>query len=136
MTSSNLKQFFISESIPHYFIWYYISSETGKKTPLGEKNNESIEKVNTKKNINPPRPSSYYKKAKEDGYEQVNFTTDEAQSLQKAYTCFLKYTENIYVVDVDMESVNSMDDFILQTNYDFFKDCPYIKGNTKGEKKN
>ena len=47
MTTSNLKQFLTGEAVPHYLIWYFISSETGKKTPLGEKNNEPIEKVNT-----------------------------------------------------------------------------------------
>ena len=94
MQTFNLKQFLTNESIPHYLIWYYISAETGKKTPLGEKNNEPMERVNMKKNINQPRPSSYYKKAMEDGYDEVNFTADEARSLQKTYTCFLKYTEN------------------------------------------
>ncbi len=108
---SNLKQFLINENIPHHLIWYFISSETGTKTPLGEKNNDTLENVNLKKNINPPRPSFYYKKAKKAGYDEVNFTEEEERSLQKTYTCFLKYTEYIYCVDVDMPSIKSMDDF-------------------------
>ena len=31
-----------------------------------------------------------------------------------------------------MHSISSMDYFITQTGVEIFKDCPYIKGNTKG----
>ena len=44
----------------------------------------------------------------------------------------MKYTECIYCVDIDMPTISSMDDFISQTGVEIFKDCPYIKGNTKG----
>ena len=31
-----------------------------------------------------------------------------------------------------MPTISSMDDFISETGVDIFRDCPYIKGNTKG----
>ena len=61
--------------------------------------------------------------------KEVILTEQEKGTLQKSFTCFLKHTENIYVIDIDMPSISSMDDFINQTE---FKQCPYIKGNTKG----
>ena len=64
MTTTNPKQFLINENIPHYSIWYFISSTKG-----GEENNEQIDKVNSKLHINPRKPSSYFIKNKNEGYD-------------------------------------------------------------------
>ena len=87
MTTSNLKQFMVKENIPHYFIWYFICDKTGTKTPIGEKNNDPIEKVISKTNINPSKPSSYFKKV--DGEKiEILLTEQEKNTLQKSFTCF------------------------------------------------
>lgn len=135
MTTSNIKRFFTAEQIPNYLIWYFKSDTTGKKSPIGEKNNEPIDKVISKNSINPSRPSSFWKKESTDEgdvYTEIDLSETEKQTLQKAYTGFLKYTENIYCVDIDMDSIKTIEDFIVQTGCDLFKNCPYIKGNTKG----
>jgi hypothetical protein len=131
MTTLNVKNFLNYEDIPHYFIWYYISSKTGKKTPIGEKNNENIEAVISKKNINPPRPTSYCEKI--DGkFIRFEFNAEESASLQKVCSVFLKYTKNIYCVDIDDPKIKSMDDFIENTGCELFRDCCWTTGNTKG----
>lgn len=115
----SIREFLIKENIPHYAIWYYISTTTGKKTPIGEKNNEPLECVMEKQNINPQKPSR-------------NFDENEMNTLQKAYSIFVKYTDNIYCVDVDDPEIHTMDEFIEKTGYDIFKNSPWVKGNTKG----
>ena len=131
MTNLNVKNFLNYENIPHYFIWYYISSKTGKKTPIGERNNEDIEKVNLKKNVNPQKPTSYSENV--DGkYKQSEFNAEESAYLQKVCTVFLKYTKNIYCFDIDDPKIKSMDDFIENTGCELFKDCCWTTGNTKG----
>ena len=135
MTTTNLKQFFTSENIPNYLICYYTTiRQDGKvdKKPIGEKNNDTLERVNNKKNNNPPKPITYTKINKEGGYDEIALTETEKQTLQKTYTCFLKHTPNIFCVDIDMHEITTMEEFIEQTDCVLFQDCPYTKGNTKG----
>lgn len=127
----NVKNFLNCENIPHYFIWYYISAKTGKKTPIGEKNNEDIEKVMSKRSVNPQKPTSYTEKV-EGKYIEMAFTVEESESLQKVCTVFLKYTDDIYCVDIDDPEITSMDDFIEKTGCELFKNCCWTTGNTKG----
>ena len=72
MTTTNLKEFLTNENIPYYLIWYFISSEKKTKHPIGEKNNEPIDKVNSKLRMNPPKPSSYFIKKKREDMMKYN----------------------------------------------------------------
>ena len=77
MATINLKEFLTAEEIPHYLIWYYTSPKedgTMQKHPIGEKNNEPVEKVNSKRNNNPPKPNTYSKKIKEGEYADIALT--------------------------------------------------------------
>jgi hypothetical protein len=113
-----LKQFLKTENIPHYSIYYYLNNE-GKKIPIGEKNNISVDEI----------PAQEYKNKQ---MKLPDLTKSELSTLQQAYTLFLKHTDNVYCVDIDMENINSMQDFINITGCDLFKNCCWVKGNTKG----
>ena len=129
MNQMNIKAFLNLEQIPHYTIWYYISSTTGKKTPIGEKNNDSLDTVKNKRNINPTKPTSKYDYTKKCS---VPFVEDEETSLQKTYSIFLKYDDDLFCVDIDDKEINSMEDFINKTGIREFENACWIKGNTKG----
>lgn len=128
-------QAFLSKSgIPFYKIWYYISDTTGKKTPIGEKNNIQIEDIPIQEKRNQNKPKSIFVKSNDPSkkYDEIPLSQTEIASLQQAYTIFLKYTDNIYCVDIDDKEINSMDDFIQKTGCTIFKDCCWTQGNTKG----
>jgi len=129
-----IQAFLAEEKIPFYKIWYYISDNTGKKTPIGEKNNIKIEDIpiQEKRNIN--KPKSIFVKSNDPSkkYDEIPLSETEIASLQQAYTIFLKYTENVYCIDIDDKEINSMEDFIKKTGCSIFKDCCWTKGNTKG----
>ena len=96
-------QAFLSKSgIPSYKIWYYISDTTGKKTPIGEKNNIQIEDIPIQEKRNQNKPKSIFVKSNDPSkkYDEIPLSQTEIASLQQAYTIFLKYTDNIYCVDV------------------------------------
>ena len=130
---TDIKTFLTTAKIPYYAIWYYIN-ENGKKTPLGEKNNMTLEEINIKSNKNVIKPHARYIKSKDPNkkYEEIPLTDAEKSSLQLVYTLFMKYTDNYFCVDIDEVDVTSMDDFITKYNCDIFKSSPWIKGNTKG----
>ena len=65
-------------------------------------------------------------------WEKIPFSDKERDSLQPIYTIFLKYTDNLFCIDIDDSNIKSMDDFVRQTGCDTFKDCCWVVGNTKG----
>jgi hypothetical protein len=44
----------------------------------------------------------------------------------------MKYCQNLYCVDIDDKEIHSMDEFVEKTGCDIFKNCCWVKGNTKG----
>jgi len=94
--------------IPYHKIWYYIDDLTGKKIPLWEKNNSSIEDINRKLLVNQNKPTPKYKKSIKvnDKWEHTDFSEQERNSLVPAYTLFLKHTNNVYYFDIDDPSIN------------------------------
>jgi len=126
--------FLKSQNIPFYKLWYYISDKTGKKTPIGEKNNIDIKDIHKQENKCRERPKSIFIKSIDNKrkYDEILLSNSELESLQQAYTIFIKYTDNVYCIDIDDKDIYNMDDFINKTKCTIFKDCCWIKGNTKG----
>jgi P4 family phage/plasmid primase-like protien len=125
----SIKDFLISEKIPYHHFWYYMNDTTQKKTPIGEKNNATLEEIAKKETMNKPE----YKSKKSNGeWVQIPFTESEKKSLVSSYTIFMKYCQNLYCVDIDDKEIHSMDEFVEKTGCDIFKNCCWVKGNTKG----
>ena len=134
MTTS-LHEFLFTEKIPYLKIWYYLDDKDGCKQTIGEKNNITIEEIKIKNKQNKYFKPTYKKSKKNDQGDWINipFSSEkERESLQQVYTIFLKYTENLYCIDIDDSNIKNMDDFISQTGCDTFKDCCWVAGNTKG----
>jgi phage/plasmid-associated DNA primase len=131
-----IRKFLTAENIVNYPIWYFISDLDGKKNPIGEKNNTTLEQALEKQKLNiiPSKPSSIWKKSKDPlkKYDEIPLSNAEKKSLQLAYSIFLKYTENLYCIDIDDSKINSMEEFISSTGCNIFKNCTWVKGNTKG----
>jgi len=131
-----ISKFLAAENIVNYPIWYFISDVDGKKTPIGEKNNTTLDEALAKqqKNHMQPKPSSIWKKSKDPlkKYDEIPLSNTEKESLQLAYSIFLKYTENLYCIDIDDPTIHNMEEFILSTGCSLFKSCAWIQGNTKG----
>ena len=132
--TENIKKFLTQANIPYHKFWYYISDKTGKKTPIGEKNNIKIEDIPKQDQKNISKPKSIFVKSKDPAkkYDEILLSKTELESLQRSYTIFLKYTDNVYCIDIDDKEINSMDDFINKTGCSLFKNCCWIQGNTKG----
>lgn len=138
----SIKSFCERNEIPHCIIWYYLSDINGKKQPVGEQNNKTKEEIITRpwikklydENIIPWR--RFTAKTDEDGktiFKTIQLTKTEKKSVKYAYSLYLKHTENIYCLDIDDESIRSIDDLIA-VNEDFriFENSPYLQGNKKG----
>lgn len=118
------KAFSEKHKIPTTNVWYYISDEDGKKIPIGEKNNLTLEEVIKQKDVIPPKKYSIIHK------KPHYLSPSEENSLRLVKSSFLKHTDNIYCLDIDELCISSMEDFM--TFDDTFKDCSWTKGNTKG----
>jgi P4 family phage/plasmid primase-like protien len=120
---TDLAKFIEIEEIPSHYIWIY--HKNGKKTPIGEKNTADLETVRTKfsnGHLTKDKPPS------------SKLNKEERKTLYLAHTLFLKYTDNLFCIDVDDENVTDMEKF-RQSTYDEFPkiyQCPFVKGNTKG----
>lgn len=136
-------EFCETENIPFVKCWYYIDS-CGTKKPLGEKNNSTIDEI---KKIKPMmKPKERFVKNKSGGWDKIELTKDEQKTLTQIYSLFLKHTENMYCIDVDMPEINNIDDLIahIKENIDdeysssfkrfkkILKNSVWVKGNTKG----
>ena len=134
-TTFPMKDFLENENIPYLKMWYYLDETDGnKKKPIGEKNNISLEDVLKKKNSTCRKPTGRQQfKNENDKWETIPFTSEnEKASLQQVFTIFLKYTEDLFCIDVDDSNIHSMDDFIKHSSCDILKKCCWVKGNTKG----
>lgn len=124
---------FENNNIPYHFIWYYLDDTTNKKISIGEKNTRSIEEIknilNSQVKMNMIKPVNHYRQDKKQDYY---LTSKESNSLEKAYTVYLKHSNNIYCIDVDDNNINSMKDFIDKTGLTIFQNTAWIKGNNKG----
>jgi hypothetical protein len=128
-----MNTFLENNNIPYHFIWYYLDDITNKKISIGEKNTRSIEEIknmlNNQLKLNMTKPANHYRLDKKQEYY---LTSKESNSLEKAYTVYLKHSNNIYCIDVDDENINSMNDFIAKTGLNIFRNTAWINGNNKG----
>ena len=92
MTTS-LLEFLLTENIPFLKIWYYnIDEIDGKKMPIGEKNNITIEEMklnNQKEGHYKPTYKKSIKNKTTDEWIKIPFNSEkEKQSLQQAFSIF------------------------------------------------
>ena len=161
----NLEKFLEIEKLNYLPIYYFINSEGKKKLMYGEKNNMTLEQIEAQK-LKPFFKSNYYSEPIKDTeptqYKKIYLTKEELKTRTLAYSIFIKYTDNLYCIDIDMEEIESLNDFInhlnekisnIKTDYDesqeiateninikkyfnqfinIIKNCVWIKGNTKG----
>jgi len=124
----DFKTFLENNKITYKAIWYFISEKTDKKTPIGEMNNLSLEKLKKESKIHGKRPTYY--KVKD---ERVDLTLNEYDNLERAYSLYLKHTDDLYCLDVDMPEIKSLNDLMkYDKEFKIFKNCSWVKGNTKG----
>ena len=137
MESKNtICKFLENNKIPNRYIWFYISDATGKKTPIGEKNN--IKDVNEIKTIIDPtrKPKQYnFYNWTTKSWDTYILSKKEFDSLQLAYSIYLKHApENIYCIDIDDATIDKDLNKLIEKCPEFavLKDCSYLEGNTKG----
>jgi hypothetical protein len=123
----DLLNFLISNNLHFRCIWYYIQASDGKKIPVGEKNNITIEDALATRWKNRSEPEWAVSSPR-----FKNTTTEEWSTRVPAYSIYLKHISNLYVIDVDVKGINSMADFVSQTGIRHFENSSWIKGNTKG----
>ena len=133
MTSQNdILTFMNANNLSYRCIWYFLRVADNSKHPVLEKNNISLEEAKESRWRNKSKPEiDIIKKFTKD--EVVKSITDEEyKNLYPTYSIYLKHTEKLYVVDVDVKGINSMDDFVEQTGITMFKNTAWTAGNTKG----
>jgi len=124
----NIDKFLETNNLIYKAVWYFIEAETGRKTPIGEKNNLSQKELKDSVKTHGKKPT-YTKK---DG-QKIYLSVNEYNSLQKVYSIYLKHTDDLYCLDVDMYHINTLDDLIEQHNeFNIFQGCSWVVGNTKG----
>lgn len=103
--------------------------DEGEKQQVGEKNDLTIEELNNLKN------GSYYltKYGKDIPSKKGEFTKggkkiilSKLKQVEKKQSLYLKYTENLYCIDVDNKDIKTIEDF------GYFTNCIWKEGNTKG----
>ena len=124
---TDILPFMIANALPFRCIWYYKQTSDGKKKPIGEKNDIPEEEIISSRWSNKAIPEWAKTHAR-----YKNVSEEEWATLTPTYSIYLKYVPKLYVVDVDVAGINSMDDFVSQTGITFFKNTVWIKGNTKG----
>jgi hypothetical protein len=123
-----IQQFLKLENIKAMKIQYYINDK-GKKIPIGDLNNMSNEDFD---NIDEVKRQDEIKK------QLFYLSSEKKATLKECYSIFLKHTKNVYVIDVDDDKINSLDDFVNQIKIknnkfvEYIKKCPWTKGNIKG----
>ena len=122
-------EFYEKNNIPYHYIWYFIKNDT--KTPINEYNKAEILDINNtlKKQIKTKYeitiPTSYKVNKK-----YINLTEEDKESLKLCVSGFVKHTQNIYVIDIDDETIKSPTD--LPNIFSKLYNSIYINGNTKG----
>lgn len=126
---TNLNLFFNTNNLLYNYIWYYIKDKTLKKTPLFEFNKLDKENCINKMIKQNDNLNFYMNKPNKD--KDHEFSLNEYNSLTFCYSVFLKHCDDIYVIDIDDLDINTTKD-LPELEYYFFKDNPFIEGNTKG----
>lgn len=122
-------EFYEKNNIPYHYIWYFIKNDT--KTPINEYNKAEILDIkNTlqkqiKTNYEITIPTSYKVNKK-----YIKLTEKDKESLKLCVSGFVKHTPNIYVIDIDDETIKSPTD--LPNIFSKLYNSIYINGNTKG----
>jgi len=118
--SVSVIEFINSNNLYANTIYYYVNPKCGKKYLInGEVNNRTIAQVIEYNKKTHQKPSQ----------GKIRNTIIEAQSV------FTKHTPDLFVIDVDVKTdimEQTMDAFIEKFKIDIFKDCAWVKGNTKG----
>jgi hypothetical protein len=132
-----ISSFLKNNQIPFCNIWYYISDTTGKKTPIGEKNNiKDVAEIKTAWYVKKTKPTSYsFKNKTTEKYDTCELSQTEYDSLKYAVSIYLKHSpQNIYCVDIDDYTINkSLEELIKKhPQFEVFKNCSYLEGNNKG----
>lgn len=135
-----IQNFLKDAKIPNFYMWYFLSDGYGRKTPIGAMNNADMTYITNQNREQEKRERmgflhnkpSYYNKNK----QIIYLKSDERDTLKECFSVFINFIiEDNYklsVIDVDENSIHSLDEFIDKTGYDFLKDCPWCEGNTKG----
>lgn len=127
-----MKSFLINNNIPYHYIWYYLSDKDSTKVPIGEFNTRSLEQIKSVLSKQHPHDSCPMEHKIKDN-EIYKLSKNEIDSVERAYTLFLKHTENIYCIDIDDDNIKSMNDLIESYDaFEMFKNSPWIEGNNKG----
>ena len=100
-------------------MWYFLRNNN--KIPIFEKNNINLEDAQQTRWRNKNKSSIDDIRTYTKNQEVKNITNDEYKNLIPSYSLYLKHTEDLYVVDVDVYGINSMDDFVEQTGITMFK---------------
>ena len=122
-------EFYENNNIPYHYIWYFIKNDT--KTPINEYNKAEILDINNtlkkqkKTNYEITIPISYKVNKK-----NINLTEEDKESLKLCLSGFVKHTQNIYVIDIDDETIKLPTD--LPQQFNILYNSIFIKGNTKG----
>ena len=128
-TQLDILTFMNANNLSYRCIWYYIRRDDDKKMPIYEKNNISLEEALNSRWWSKPKPELEKIKTITN---HKNITDEEYKNLIPSYSLYLKHTEDLYVVDVDVYGINSMDDFIQQTGITMFANTAWTTGNRKG----
>jgi len=131
-TQTDILTFMNANNLSYRCIWYFIRVAENKKYPVLEKNNISLEEAEKTKEFNLRKPKIDAIKTFTTDPNIKSITDEEYKNLYPTYSIYLKHTEKLYVVDVDVYGINSMDDFVEQTGITMFKNTAWTAGNTKG----
>ena len=122
-------EFYEKNNIPYHYIWYFIKNNT--KIPINEYNKAEILDINNtlkkqiKTNYKTTIPTTYKVNKK-----YINLTEEDKESLKLCLSGFVKHTPNIYIIDIDDETIKLPTD--LPQQFNILYNSIYIKGNTKG----
>lgn len=147
MSGLKIQEFCDYEEIPYLPIYYFIKTDEvtneKKKVPIGEKNNYTIEEINNiygkKAGEIKKKPTTYWDSKEK---KNIDLTKEERKTLTLSLSVFLKHSDNLYCIDIDDPTINSIDDYVKvledndvynhKTYYDYIKNFVWTKGNTKG----
>lgn len=129
MTTTDILTFMNANNLSYRCIWYYIRADDQKKMPIYEKNNIGLEDVQNSRWWSKTKPE--LEKIKTISNHK-NITDEEYKNLIPSYSLYIKHTELLFVIDVDVYGINSMDDFIEQTGITMFANTAWTTGNRKG----
>jgi len=128
-TQTDILTFMNANQLSYRCIWYYIRSADDKKMPIYEKNNISLEEAQNSRWWSKTKPE--LQKIKTIANHK-NITDEEYKNIIPSYSLYIKHTDNLFVIDVDVYGINSMDDFIQQTGITMFANTAWTTGNRKG----